>query len=57
MRAANRTAPAVVSVNVIRTQRVQPRTAWESFFLPPNAQRRSAGFGSGVIVDATTGSS
>jgi serine protease Do len=50
VRAASRVAPAVVSVNVIRTQRVQPRTQWESFFLPPNAQRRSAGFGSGVIV-------
>jgi serine protease Do len=51
VRAANRVAPAVVSVNVIRTEQVQPRTAWESYFLPPNAQRRSAGFGSGVIVD------
>jgi serine protease Do len=43
-------APAVVSVNVIRTERVQARSQWESYFLPPNAQRRSAGFGSGVIV-------
>ncbi len=50
VRAADRVAPAVVSINVIRTQRVQARSAWESFFLPPNAQRRSAGFGSGVIV-------
>jgi serine protease Do len=52
VRAAGRVAPAVVSINVIRTQRVQPRTAWESFFIPPGAQRRSAGFGSGVIVRA-----
>jgi serine protease Do len=50
VRAANRVAPAVVSVNVIRTQRAQPTSLWESYFLPPNAQRRSAGFGSGVIV-------
>jgi serine protease Do len=50
VRAAGRVAPAVVSINVIRTQRVQARTAWESFFMPPGAQRRSAGFGSGVIV-------
>jgi len=50
VRAASRVAPAVVSVNVIRTQRAQPQTLWESYFLPPNAQRRSAGFGSGVIV-------
>ncbi|MCA1789681.1 MAG: S1C family serine protease [Thioalkalivibrio sp.] len=52
VRAAGRVAPSVVSINVIRTQRVQPRTAWESFFIPPGAQRRSAGFGSGVIVRA-----
>jgi serine protease Do len=50
VRAADRVAPAVVSINVIRTRQMQPRSAWESFFLPPNAQRRSAGFGSGVIV-------
>jgi len=35
---------------VIKTQPVQARTPWESFFLPPGAQRRSAAFGSGVIV-------
>ncbi len=52
VRAADVAAPAVVSINVLRTQRVQARTLWESYFLPPNAQRRSAGFGSGVIVDA-----
>ena len=52
VRAAGRVAPAVVSINVIRTQSVQPRSAWESFFIPPGAQRRSAGFGSGVIVRA-----
>ena len=50
VRAADRVAPAVVSISVLRTQSIQPRSAWESFFLPPNAQRRSAGFGSGVIV-------
>jgi serine protease Do len=50
VRAASRVAPAVVSVNVIRTQQVQARTPWESFFLPPGAQRRRASFGSGVIV-------
>ena len=51
VRATSRVAPAVVSVNVIRTERVQARSQWESFFLPPNAQRRSASFGSGVIVN------
>ncbi|MGD2045254.1 MAG: trypsin-like peptidase domain-containing protein, partial [Gemmatimonadota bacterium] len=51
VRAANEVAPAVVSVNVIRTESVRARSVWESYFLPPNAQRQSAGFGSGVIVD------
>jgi len=51
VRATARVAPAVVSVNVLRTQRVRPRTMWESMILPPGAQQRSAGFGSGVIVD------
>jgi len=50
VQAASRVAPAVVSVNVISTQPVQARTPWESFFLPPGAARRSASFGSGVIV-------
>jgi serine protease Do len=50
VQAANRVAPAVVNVSVIARETVRPRTMWESFFLPPGAQRRSAGFGSGVIV-------
>ena len=50
VRAAARVAPAVVSVNVMRTRRVRPRTMWESMILPPGAQQRSTGFGSGVIV-------
>ena len=49
-RATGRVAPAVVSVSVLRTQRVQPRSLWESMMLPPGASRQSAGFGSGVIV-------
>jgi len=52
VRATARVAPAVVSVNVLRTERIQPRSMWESLYLPPGAQRRSAGFGSGVIVGA-----
>jgi serine protease Do len=50
VRATGRVAPAVVSVNVLRTRQIQPRTAWESLFVPRGAQRRSASFGSGVIV-------
>ncbi len=50
VRATARVAPAVVSINVIRTRAVQPRTVWERMYLPPGAEQRSAGFGSGVIV-------
>ncbi len=50
VRAAERVAPAVVSVNVIRRETVQPRTLYERFFLPPGAERRVAGLGSGFII-------
>ena len=50
VRATARVAPAVVSVNVIRTQRIRANSLWESLYLPPGAERRSASFGSGVIV-------
>lgn len=52
VRATRRVAPAVVSVNVLRTEQIRPRSMWESLYLPPGAQRRSASFGSGVIVRA-----
>jgi len=51
VRAASRVAPAVVSISVIRTQRTRPQSFWETFYMPRGAERRSAGFGSGVIVD------
>jgi serine protease Do len=50
VRASSRVAPAVVSINVLLTRTLQPRTLWESYFLPPGAQQRAASFGSGVIV-------
>lgn len=50
VRATARVAPAVVSVNVLRTRQVRPQSMWESLYLPPGAQQRSASFGSGVIV-------
>jgi serine protease Do len=50
VRATARVAPAVVSVNVLRTRTIQPRSIWESLYLPPGARRQSASFGSGVIV-------
>jgi len=49
VRAANRVAPAVVSVNTLRQQTVRPRSLWDQFFLPPGASRRSTGYGSGAI--------
>jgi serine protease Do len=50
VRAAERVAPAVVSVNVIRRQTVQPRSLYERFFLPPGTERRVQGLGSGFII-------
>jgi serine protease Do len=49
VRAAERVAPAVVSVNVRRREAVQPRSLWESFFLPPG-EREVSGLGSGFII-------
>lgn len=49
VRAADRVAPAVVSVNVLRQQQLRPRTIWDQFFLPPGTSRRTTGYGSGVI--------
>ena len=48
--AANRVAPAVVTVNVLQTQELHTRTLWESFFLPPRASRQSASLGSGFVM-------
>ncbi|HUF77044.1 MAG TPA: trypsin-like peptidase domain-containing protein [Longimicrobiales bacterium] len=50
VRASSRVAPSVVSINVLLTRTLQPRSWWESVFLPPGAQRRAASFGSGVVV-------
>ncbi len=48
--AANRVAPAVVSVNVLRQQQIRARSLWDQFFLPPGgASRQSTGYGSGII--------
>ena len=52
VRAAERVAPAVVSVNIIRRETVQPRSLWEGFFMPPGASREVAGLGSGFLIDA-----
>lgn len=55
VQAASRVGPAVVTINTSRTERVRPRSMWESFFLPPNAQRRVSGLGSGFVIDADEG--
>jgi serine protease Do len=49
--AAERVAPAVVSVNVIRRESFQPRSMWESLFMPPGVAREVPGLGSGFIID------
>ncbi len=49
--AAARVAPAVVSVNVIRTEQVQARASFFDPFPMPRT-RRSRGLGSGFIVSA-----
>ncbi|HEX8320755.1 trypsin-like peptidase domain-containing protein [Longimicrobium sp.] len=48
--AAERVAPAVVSVNVLRRERVVPRSMWEEMMIPPGAEREVAGLGSGFII-------
>ena len=50
VKAAARVAPAVVSVNVIRTEQVQTRSFFAPFPMPRT--RRSRGLGSGFIIDA-----
>ncbi|HEX2205644.1 MAG TPA: trypsin-like peptidase domain-containing protein, partial [Longimicrobium sp.] len=50
--AAERVAPAVVSVNVLRRERVVPRSALEQLMIPPGAQRETAGLGSGFVLRA-----
>jgi len=50
--AATRVAPAVVTVNVLQTERVRPTSMWESFFLPPRGSRQSAGLGSGFVISS-----
>jgi serine protease Do len=51
VRASERVAPAVVSVNVLREQQARTRSIWDEYFLGPSAARQSAGFGSGIIID------
>lgn len=52
VQAAERVAPAVVSVNVLRRERVVPRSLFEQMLLPPGYERQVTGLGSGFIVHA-----
>jgi serine protease Do len=51
VQAAERVAPAVVSVNVLRRTTAQPQSLWESLFLGPGGSREVPGLGSGFIID------
>ena len=54
VRAAERVAPAVVSVNVLRRQEVRSRSLFNDFFtpfLPPSRSRMSVSYGSGIVYD------
>jgi serine protease Do len=48
--AARHVTPSVVSVNVIRRQRVGPRSFFEDFFAPFGTEREVAGLGSGFAI-------
>jgi serine protease Do len=51
--AAERVAPSVVSVNVMRRETVRPRTMFDEFFMGPGISREVQGLGSGFIIDAS----
>ena len=48
--ASQRVAPSVVSVNVLRSQTVRPRTLFEEMYFPRGMQREVPGLGSGFII-------
>lgn len=48
--AAERVSPAVVSVNVVRRERVQPRSLFEQMLIPPGYEREVPGLGSGFVI-------
>jgi serine protease Do len=51
--AANRVAPAVVSVNVTRRERRVSRSMFDWFFVPRGYEREVQGLGSGFIVSSS----
>jgi serine protease Do len=55
VRAAERVSAGVATISVLSTQRVQPRSIWDSFFLPYGSERQRASYGSGFVIDAEAG--
>ncbi len=53
VQAAQRVSPAVVSINVLRRERIQPRSFFDAFYLPRGASRTVAGLGSGFVFDGS----
>lgn len=53
VRATEVAGPAVVSVNVVRRERVVPRTVFERMMLPPGYVQEVPGLGSGFIIHAS----
>jgi serine protease Do len=50
VQAVQRVMPSVVSVNVIRRERVGPRSLWEDFFVPFGYEREVQSLGSGFAI-------
>jgi serine protease Do len=50
VQAAERVAPAVVSISVVRRERVVPRSIFEQMLMPPGFEREASGLGSGFIL-------
>jgi len=51
--AANRVAPAVVSVNVTRRERRAPQSPFDWFFMPRGSEQQVQALGSGFIISPT----
>jgi serine protease Do len=49
--AANRVAPAVVSINVTSRQRVTERDPWDFFFIPRTSERMVQSTGTGFLIN------
>ncbi len=48
--AVQHVSPAVVSINVTSRQRINPRSAWDMFFIPQGTERTVQSFGTGILI-------